>query len=183
MGRVTCWFCNAVVPEGAEICPTCGVEAEAPTSTPDATVEKAARQEPRRSDADHGDASPVARGSRTTGADPFAASLKVTLSLSSPLGRRIVALRPGDRLEIGREVGPLRDLCGDNISARHAEIAVGRDAVTICDTGRDRRGSTNGTFVGGSRLPADTPTQLHDGDVVTCASDPPLEIVVRIGEA
>lgn len=107
-------------------------------------------------------------------------AIVVDLTVSSPRGERPVPLDSGDTLEIGRDVGPLTDLCTDNVSGLHARIRVGDDDVVIEDIGSDGRGSTNGTFLNGSRLPVNLPTPLPDGAVVTCGSQPPLTIHVRV---
>lgn len=107
-------------------------------------------------------------------------AIVVDLTVSSPRGERPVALDSGDTLEIGRDVGPLTDLCTDNVSGLHARIRVGDDDVVIEDVGSEGRGSTNGTYLNGSRLPANRPTPLPDGAVVTCGSQPPLTIHVKV---
>jgi pSer/pThr/pTyr-binding forkhead associated (FHA) protein len=113
--------------------------------------------------------------------DPFAVrTLAVDLAVTSDLGQRTIRLQSGDRLQIGREVGPLADLCTDNVSGDHAEINVGAGCVEIRDTGRDRRGSTNGTFVDGERVQPNVAVQIQDGTVVTCGTEPPLTIRVTL---
>lgn len=156
MDDVTCSECLGSVPAGATICPVCGNRIEQP-----------AQAAPTRT-------SSTGPG---VGADPFAeVDSAIQLYVSSPRGERTISLGVGDRLEIGREVGPLTDLCTDNLSAHHAEISVGDDGVEITDTGRGRQGSTNGTFVEGRRLVPNVGVRLVDGSVVTCGSDPPLTI-------
>jgi len=163
---VRCSECGNAVPLTATICPYDGNR-----------IERAAtRVEP--APTPHAEQRPPA------GDDPFAAAgLAVDLVVSSSRGERSVVLRTGDRLEIGREIGPLTDLCTDNVSAHHAEITVGSDCVEIRDTGRNLAGSTNGTYLNGERLPPNAPTRLVDGSVVTCGTDPPLTIGVTVTEA
>lgn len=163
MDGVRCSECGNVVPPTATICPFDGNRIERSVT----------RIEPE----------PAARsaGSETSGVDPFAAAmLVVDLLVSSSRGERSVPLRTGDRLEIGREIGPFIDLCTDNVSAHHAEITVGPSCAEIRDTGRNLAGSTNGTYVDGVRLPPNVPTRLVDGSVVTCGTDPPLTIRVSV---
>jgi pSer/pThr/pTyr-binding forkhead associated (FHA) protein len=107
-------------------------------------------------------------------------ALTVDLAIASDLGQRTVRLQSGDRLQIGREVGPLTDHCTDNVSGDHAEINVGSDCIEVRDTGRDGRGSTNGTFVDGERIQPNVATRLQDGAVVTCGTEPPLTISVSL---
>lgn len=163
MDDLKCSECGNVVPPTATICPYDG----------NRIVRGATRVE--------SEPNPLAERSARTGVDPFATSgLAVELAVSSSRGARSVHLRTGDRLEIGRESGPLTDLCTDNLSAHHAEITVGSDCVEIRDTGRNLAGSTNGTFLNGDRLRPNDPTQLIDGSVVTCGADPPLTIRVSV---
>lgn len=158
MGDVICSECGNVAPPKATICPICGNRIERP-------------------------ATPKGGGPQTgpagTGTDPFAVqTLAVDLAVTSDLGQRTVRLQTGDRLQIGREVGPLTDLCTDNVSGDHAEINVGSGCIEIRDTGRDRRGSTNGTYVDGERIQPNVAVQLQDGTFITCGTDPPLTIRV-----
>ncbi len=160
MGDLSCSECGNVAPPKATICPICGnrIERAAPST-----------------------GSGGQSGSAGDGSDPFAnETLAVDLAVASNLGERTVRLQTGDRLQIGREVGPLTDLCTDNVSGDHAEINVGSGCLEIRDTGRDRRGSTNGTYVNGERLQPNVAVQLQDGAVVTCGTDPPLTIRVSL---
>jgi pSer/pThr/pTyr-binding forkhead associated (FHA) protein len=77
----------------------------------------------------------------------------------------LLALRPrgADRIElaegthvVGRDPACRVALVTGAVSKRHAEIEVSADAVTLRDLG-----STNGTFVNGSRI---TSQQIFDGD-------------------
>jgi len=166
MDDVRCSECGRAVAPTATICPYDGNRIERRSTPVQSEPTPSAEQHPR------------------TGADPFASGgLAVELVVSGKRGERSVLLRTGDRLEIGREVGPLTDLCTDNLSARHAEVTVGPDCVEIRDTGRNLAGSTNGTYLDGERLPPNTPTPLLDGSVVTCGTDPPLTIRVSVTHA
>lgn len=114
------------------------------------------------------------------GVDPFAAAPeRVRLTVHGKLGSREFILEPGDVLEIGSGTGPMVDLCPDNISRRHANLRIEHSRVVVIDLGTDGRGSTNGTFVNGCRLPAGKETELHVGDKITCASDPPLTLDIQ----
>jgi ribosomal protein L40E len=160
MGDVICSECGNVAPPKATICPICGNRIERVVSP------KSAGPQP---------------GHAGTGSDPFAVrTLAVDLAVTSDLGQRTIRLQSGDRLQIGREVGPLTDLCTDNVSGDHAEINVGAGCIEIRDTGRDRRGSTNGTYVDGERIQPSVAVQLQDGAVISCGSDPPLTIRVTL---
>jgi pSer/pThr/pTyr-binding forkhead associated (FHA) protein len=117
----------------------------------------------------------------SAGGDPWANdSIAVRLAVSSPLGAREVTIYSGDAIQIGREDGPFTDLATDNISEPHALIAVGESCVHVTDLGRDRRGSTNGTFVDGRKIPPNEPVQVEHGSTISCAGDPPLTIQIAI---
>ena len=163
---ITCPKCNhGGISLAATICPECGCRLPPRAPLPGQTL-------------------PTFEASRATGTDPFAeSSIFVELLISSTLGARTVLLQPGDRLEVGTEVGPLTDLCTDNISRHHAEITVGADCVGIRDVGLDSRGSTNGTFVNGFRIGANVVTPLNDGAVVLCGADPALTIKVSVTDS
>ena len=160
MGDVICSECGNVAPPKATICPICGNRIERPPRLAGCVGKP---------------------GPAGTVSDPFAVqSLVIDLAVRSDRGQRTIRLQGGDRLQIGREVGPLADLCTDNVSGDHAEINVGSACIEIRDTGRDRRGSTNGTFVDGERIQPNVATQLRDGAVITCGTDPPLTISVSL---
>jgi pSer/pThr/pTyr-binding forkhead associated (FHA) protein len=173
--EVRCARCGRVVPPGVANCPKDGMRIERtepepaapapppPTSAPSAPEVPQPIPPP-----------PPAAGRRLIPA------LTVDLLVSSPRGERPIQLDSGDTLDIGRDVGPLTDLCTDNVSGRHARVRVGDDEVVIEDVGSDGHGSTNGTYVNGSRLPANRPTPLPDGAVVTCGTKPPLTISVKV---
>lgn len=160
MGDMTCSECGNIAPPKATICPICGNRIERARSLKSASAEPDTDQ---------------------TGEDPFAVrTLAVDLAVTSDLGQRSIQLQSGDRLQIGREFGPIADLCTDNVSGDHAEINVGAGCVEIRDTGRDRRGSTNGTYVDGERIQPNVAVQIQDGTVVTCGTEPPLTIRVTL---
>lgn len=77
-------------------------------------------------------------------------------------GRRPLYLQVRDRLELGRECDGLV-LLDAQVSRRHAELRADGDRVHVADLG-----STNGTFVGGSRLT--DPVELRPGLVVRLGS-------------
>jgi pSer/pThr/pTyr-binding forkhead associated (FHA) protein len=79
---------------------------------------------------------------------------------------------------IGRsEDSPLADICADNISRRHAFITVQEDGVYLTDNR-----STNGTYLGGSRLDPDREYRLRGSACVSFGADPPLRIDVEVSD-
>ena len=98
-------------------------------------------------------------------------SIELRVSTGARAGHR--ATFDGAAIGIGRH--PLSDLQFDaerdlDVSARHAEIVVEDGHHMIRDVG-----STNGTFVNGSRVVA--PRELRDGDVIMLGPDGPRIIV------
>ncbi|WP_376790029.1 FHA domain-containing protein [Thermoflexus sp.] len=95
-------------------------------------------------------------------------------------GRRVV-LRPDQevlvgRLDVGRGIFPQVDLTPDGgleggVSRRHARIFFQGDRFYIEDLG-----STNGTYLNGSRLEPYTPHPLGDGDELRLG-----QILIRVG--
>ena len=81
---------------------------------------------------------------------------------------RIVQLANGENT-IGRSVECTVRLDSTDVSRRHARIVIANEAATLEDLG-----STNGTFVNGTRVTA--PVPLTDGMVVTFGS---METVFR----
>jgi hypothetical protein len=117
---------------------------------------------------------PAARAPRV-GDDPFAAGAGAVLRLP---GGRVITLEPGDRLMIGRsQDSPLADICTDNISRSHAFVTVREDGAYLTDSG-----STNGTYLRGSRLEPDREYRLTGSACITFGADPPLRIDVEVGE-
>ena len=76
--------------------------------------------------------------------------------LATPDGSREFLLKPGENT-VGRENADIL-LNHNSVSRRHAVIRVEEGLVAIEDAG-----STNGTFVNGSQIERDTPTELFDG--------------------
>lgn len=163
------------VPPGAANCPRCGTRIE----RPEPTRMEAPPPVPPVPPAPPGTAAPHRGAARAPGTGLIPA-LTVGLAVSSPRGERSITLDSGDVLFIGRDDGPLTDLCEDNVSGRHARIRVGDDDVMIEDIGSEGCGSTNGTYLNGARIPANQPTPLPDGAVVTCGLQPPLTIRVEV---
>ena len=160
MESLTCMECENRIEGNPDVCPVCGCRlGKSATSTIRPST-------PLR---------PVA--AEASESDPFAQTFpSVKLHFSTELGQRVVELHCDHVLQVGREVGPMADLCTDNISAFHAEIAVRSNGVEIRDTGRDLGGSTNGTFIDGSRLAPNVWTPLCEGTVVRLGTDPPITI-------
>jgi DNA-binding winged helix-turn-helix (wHTH) protein len=75
---------------------------------------------------------------------------------------RVLELSPGENL-VGRSVDCAVRLDSTDVSRRHARIVVKDDEATIEDLG-----STNGTFVNGTRISA--PAKLSDGAAVSFGS-------------
>jgi pSer/pThr/pTyr-binding forkhead associated (FHA) protein len=169
--EVRCARCRRVPPPGATNCPHDGVRIEWPKPEP---------ERPAVPPAPPGTGTPGVESTASATVGGLIPAITVDLVVSSPHGERAIQLDSGTTLDIGRDVGPLTDLCTDNVSGHHAQIRVGDDDVVIEDVGSDRRGSTNGTYIAGSRLPANQPVPLPDGAVVTCGSQPPLTIRVKV---
>ena len=74
-------------------------------------------------------------------------------------GAREIQLSSGANV-LGRDQTAVAWIDDPSISRRHAVVHVSGSDVTLEDLG-----STNGTFIGGSRV--DQPQPLHDGDAVT----------------
>lgn len=166
MVMVTCPSCaeefERVVAPGSSIrCPSCGLLIAVPGER--ASVDPGSSR------------SPVSTG------DPFAeAPLRFVVTVASSRGSRVVELDPGSIVEIGRQCGPLTDLCADNISSRHAELRVTDRGLVVVDVGNDGRGSTNGTSVDGIDVAPGVPTPVSPGSTISCASDPPLTLRVEV---
>lgn len=172
MEYLTCPECGNPVDPSRRICPIDGYRFDDAPTSPEA---------PDRANLTTVDPPEPSAAASSLGNDPFAEdSGAVQVHISSARGQRSVQLGLGDLLEIGREVGSLGDLCTDNISAAHAELAVRPDRTEIRDTGRALRGSTNGTFLDGVRLPPNRWTTVPDGAVIRLGSDPALTIRVSV---
>ena len=109
--------------------------------------------------------------------DPFAQTQhRATIVIE---GSREIQLGSGDRLVIGRDPDtPLAEVCGDNISRRHAEVYVNDGGVFIEDLD-----STNGTTVDGERIKPHDPCQLLSTATVRLGSSPPLRMTISVGGA
>ncbi len=105
-------------------------------------------------------------GEPVSGVAPDAAS-----TLAFPWGSH--ALREGETVELGRAQQPFAKSLADypNVGRTHARVAR-PGALIVTDLG-----STNGTFVDGSRLPPNSPTELRVGQVLRLAAS--LEIEIR----
>ncbi|WP_277440435.1 FHA domain-containing protein [Streptomyces sp. SPB162] len=91
------------------------------------------------------------------------------LRLVFPDGAAVV--EPGGRIRLGRDprqCPSVRFLVGrDNLSRLHASVGVDPDgSAWITD-----EGSTNGTFVRGTRIPAGERVELRPGDALRLAAD------------
>lgn len=80
----------------------------------------------------------------------------------------------GGRLSVGRTGGSDLMLDDASVSKMHASLAVSKDGeLSVADTG-----STNGTFINGTRISYGKATRLNDGDRVTFgAVDVAFELV------
>ncbi len=127
---------------------------------------------------------PTTRKRRKT---PPARSEKVdvaTVSLHVVETGQILALENGDTFVLGRDDGS-GDVVPDvdltpfkgyklGVSRQHATINLVDGGVIFTDLG-----STNGTWVNGAKVPADTPLNLHHGDVVSLGKLV-LQVLVRL---
>jgi DNA-binding NarL/FixJ family response regulator len=93
--------------------------------------------------------------------EPPAAPALVLLQVAGPGAPRAFALRVGEHV-LGRDAGADIRIASDDVSRRHAKIVVARGAlINVLDLG-----STNGTFVNGSRVDLRT---LQRGDAIALA--------------
>jgi FHA domain len=162
-GNGSCNYCGSPLPrrKASAAGDTATVQVPAP-STPQPPGADAAREP----EAD-------AAGAPRASDDPFAVSAGAVLRLP---GGRAITLEPGDRLMIGRsQDSPLADMCTDNISRSHAFITVREDGVYLTDSR-----STNGTYLGGSRIEPDREYRLTGSACVSFGADPPLQITVEV---
>ncbi len=82
-----------------------------------------------------------------------------TFKLQSTSGEQSVEIATGQTIVVGRAVTTDLPVYDPTVSRRHAELIHANDGVTVRDLG-----SSNGTFVNGSRV---TETTVSDGDTVT----------------
>jgi FHA domain-containing protein len=164
-GNDSCGYCGSLLPRRKASGTGDEVTAQAPA--PSAV-------QPRGADAAQASEADATRAPRVSD-DPFAVSVVAVLRLP---GGRVITLEPGDRLMIGRsQDSPLADMCADNISRRHAFITVREDGVYLTDAR-----STNGTYLGGSRLEPDREYRLTGSASISFGSDPPLRINVEVND-
>jgi adenylate cyclase len=79
--------------------------------------------------------------------------------LQSPSGEHSVEIAPSQTIVVGRAVTTDLPVYDPTVSRRHAELIHAGDGLTVRDLG-----SSNGTFVNGSRI---SESHASDGDVVT----------------
>lgn len=95
-------------------------------------------------------------------------------------GRELsLTLAMGETLALGRGMGPIANICTDNISERHADIWVTDHGLFIEDVGTDGRGSTNGTYVDDTKIIPRQPVSIEPQSTIHLATDPPLHIEIR----
>lgn len=164
-GNDSCGYCGSLLPRrkasGTGDTSTVQVPAPSAVQSPSADAAQA----------------PEADGARAprVSDDPFAVSVGAVLRLP---GGRVITLEPGDRLMIGRsQDSPLADMCADNISRRHAFITVREDGVYLTDTR-----STNGTYLGESRLVPDREYRLTGSASISFGTESPLRMDVEVND-
>jgi pSer/pThr/pTyr-binding forkhead associated (FHA) protein len=82
---------------------------------------------------------------------------------------------PTGEVRVGRSPACNLQIEASSVSKFHARFERGVDRVVVND-----EGSSNGTFVNGSRITE--PTELHDGDVVSLGGSEGLRVVIEMGE-
>jgi pSer/pThr/pTyr-binding forkhead associated (FHA) protein len=169
MATVTCRVCQSENDPEDEACGHCGSplprrRAAAPEPEPTRP------QAPSRPAATPPPPAPFPEG----GGNPFATGISAVLRVPG----RVITLAPGDRLMIGRgRDSPLAALCSDNISRRHAFVAVRDNGVYVADDD-----SVNGTYLNGSRLEPKREYSVTGQAVIELGSDPPLRIAIEVSE-
>jgi hypothetical protein len=196
MASLMCTLCGELIEVGAATCLYCGSPAPmepgapptAPPRPPAVAPSPAGAPPPAPPPTPRPPATPaapssVAAGRPAAGQDPFAPTSGPRLTVQAADGRtRVITIDRGRAVVIGSANGPVADLCTDNISRTHAEFRLDARGLTVTDTGSDGQGSTNGTFVNGTRLAAGRSRMVGNGDVVACATDPALIIAVELDE-
>lgn len=146
---MTCPFCRALIPDDSHYCDQCGTQLH---FCPECRKPKRGTQ-------------CAVCGTDLVGAEEFfgaAASESKALSLRSD--KLTLALKEG---QFGRTGGIYPELSTDiYVSGRHGELRRQGGEWQIRDLG-----STNGTFVNGTRLQRDAWTPLHEGDCVKIATN------------
>ena len=158
-----CNNCQSKQFDGTIFCSECGASL-APTTRRETTMSLG-----QRGPTDHLAPEPIS----VPDAAPAQGGPQITLQILNS-GRRI-SLDMGDDLLIGRKdnargIFPDVDLGLDGgydagVSRRHAILAHKQNVYTIEDLG-----SSNGTFVNGRRLAAQTPTVIEHGDELKCGT-------------
>jgi len=87
-----------------------------------------------------------------------------SFKLLSAIGEQSAELTPGRVLVVGRAVTSDLPIYDPTVSRKHAELSLTPSGVRVNDLG-----SSNGTFVNGTRI---TDTTVGDGDVVTFGKVP-----------
>lgn len=82
-----------------------------------------------------------------------------------------ISLHYGKTLSVGRKNYNDIVLNNELISSKHMEIYYNHNGLFIKDIGSEGKGSTNGTYVNGSRLTANVPRELKRKDVLLLAGD------------
>jgi pSer/pThr/pTyr-binding forkhead associated (FHA) protein len=112
-----------------------------------------------------GTADPFAGGVGVAGSVPTSAPVSTGPRLVATMGTYSGQIFPlsGASAEIGRDAANAVALPNDtNASRRHATLQIGSGGAIVTDNG-----SSNGTFVNGVRIAAQTPTPLKPNDELT----------------
>jgi len=147
------------------------------TSRPDPSSDERSNAQPVSS----GD--PFASEDRPTTGDPFAPAEPASgrAAMVSLLGTEL-SLAVGRPLMVGRNSQdlPRPGALPDNVSGIHAAFRLDRSGnIYLCDCGSDGRGSTNGTYVNGSRLAPNVETRVAAEDRIELGQDPATVVTVR----
>src|SRR5690242_11750752 len=70
-----------------------------------------------------------------------------------------------ERVTLGRDMDASIPLTDQSASRHHAEIWPYGDHWILTD-----KGSTNGTYLNGARIPAEKPTAIKSGDTIRCGN-------------
>lgn len=125
---------------------------------------------------------PVVRAESVQPAPGRSSAMRTRLDAPSPVSRIVVLLggvqfplNAGQRLVIGRDpslvpAGAVASF--DNVSRIHCSIHLDDGTVTVTDLG-----SSNGTFIDGAKLEANSPTVLPAGSTLQLAADVLVDII------